>query len=944
MTFSVTKNVHVRRDSGQRVRQIRHPQELYTGEAAGLVGPTPRQLSSQYVRDIAGIFDIDAKMLAKLDESVDKGDRGDNMLLRFESQKETKNTTVVAYRQTLKGIPIWEAGLKVNLQGGEFASSAQSSLHYDVKLEKPKGEQKVSFDDVDEDFIVGAVKSGKAKIKKPRINRRGRLIYRYDPDLRFDPEIEHDHGSISAPPPTLPLPPVPDTIKPGAHYEVIELLFTLDMPANGDVNWRAFIEPVTGSVLYLRALVSSAFGNVFEKDPLTRTGNATITPGSPAATLDPLTSVVTLSGLTPPGNPADPQALVGEYIELAENSDPDIPAPTAALPVGNFSFSAVTDDFAAVNAYFHCDSLFRMVDDLGFDPTTYFDGTTFPVPVDHRGSIGTADGNEVNAQAPGNATGDGSGGFRFMLAQKDEPVGMAAVRRVVLHEFGHALLWDNVNSPNYGFAHSAGDSLAAILCDPGSNAPDRFNTFPWVTSGTPSIDRRHDRDVTAGWAWGGSNDVGGYSSEQILSTTHFRIYRATGGDDSRLNVQEFAARYLAYLIIKATGQLTPPTNPSDPDDWATELIDADLTNIDFEGHPGGAFHKVIRWGFEKQGLYQPAGAPTPVVSEGAAPEVDVYINDGRDGEYQYQRNFWNTQDIWVRNNPDGGTTHQTPIVLQPNYLYVRVKNRGSQTAENVVVSAYNCQPATGLVWPDDWAPMTTASLPSPDIPAGGDVIVGPFEWTPQVIGHECVLASVTADGDTSNADTVAGPIPHWRLVPFDNNIGQRNLAPVAGGGSLAELIASFRDRVFQVRNPFPRVVPVELEIKLPDFLEKRNWRLRVTTEGGGRFTLGPRGRKDVKLTLTAGADFTAEDVRAAGNDRYIHIDAIVDGLPVGGMSYEVDPGLKRAPIERPTVAGSDKCNKHAEELLECLCIDDADVENVRIRRISIDIDLRSDCD
>lgn len=158
--------------------------------------------------------------------------------------------------------------------------------------------------------------------------------------------------------------------------------------------------------------------------------------------------------------------------------------------------------------------MFRLVADFGFNVATYFDGTTFPVPVDHRG-LGTA----VNAQAPGNATGDGSGGFRFALAQAGETVGIAADRRVVLHEFGHALLWDHVNSPNFGFAHSAGDSLAAILCDPDSNVSDRFLTFPWITTSTPSIDRRHDRDVTAGWAWNGVNDVGGYSSEQILATS-----------------------------------------------------------------------------------------------------------------------------------------------------------------------------------------------------------------------------------------------------------------------------------------------------------------------------------------------------------------------------------------------------------------------------------------
>ena len=91
-----------------------------------------------------------------------------------------------------------------------------------------------------------------------------------------------------------------------------------------------------------------------------------------------------------------------------------------------------------------------------------------------------------------------------------------------------------------------GDSVAAILNDPGSKATDRFVSFPWV-----NIGRRHDRTPAAGWAAGaialapfGSLDQGGYNNEQILATTMFRIYRSLGGDstDPTLNTQRFAAR------------------------------------------------------------------------------------------------------------------------------------------------------------------------------------------------------------------------------------------------------------------------------------------------------------------------------------------------------------------------------------------------------------------
>jgi hypothetical protein len=118
---------------------------------------------------------------------------------------------------------------------------------------------------------------------------------------------------------------------------------------------------------------------------------------------------------------------------------------------------------------------------------------------------------------------------------------------------------------------------------------------------------------------------------------------------------------------------------------------------------------------------------------------------------------------------------------------VRVKNRGTRSANNVTVSAYHGGPANGLTWPHGWMPMTTPSLPLGTIPSRGAAVVGPFVWTPQFVGDESMLMIASADGDLPNTDTrtglpcATGPTPHQRLVPFDNNIGQRNVTPVSAG-------------------------------------------------------------------------------------------------------------------------------------------------------------------
>ena len=259
---------------------------------------------------------------------------------------------------------------------------------------------------------------------------------------------------------------------------------------------------------------------MFEVDPITTNGGPA--PSGTSATLNPVRVSRPLLGLNPPVGGT--QSLSGDTVSLVDSEAPTIAGPTE--PGGsNFDFDARTNEFSAVNAYVHCDRFFRLVDSMGFSRATYFGGTTFPSSVDHRGRMNTTDGIEVNAHCVGTSR------WRRHRAHHASrwptpptpahPIGIADDYRVVLHELaGHGVLYNHVSSANFGFAHSAGDSVAAILCDPGTQAPDRFITFPWV-----NIGRRHDRLPGGGWGWAGtiarnpfgSSDGGGYNNEQILS-------------------------------------------------------------------------------------------------------------------------------------------------------------------------------------------------------------------------------------------------------------------------------------------------------------------------------------------------------------------------------------------------------------------------------------------
>jgi hypothetical protein len=921
MPFELTDNVHVERDAQGNVQHLDHFQQPFVAVGPGgaesdvladadvptALAVTPQGLAQEYLKEVAPVYGISDDMLPSgpvedalggaESDAVPTGSK-----LELTEEKDLMGTTTVSYQQTYNNLPIWEAGVSVTIQPEPMrVTASQSSIHSDVSLPEGEALDAAAYGpDAITEASLKKLLGVKGKVD-PTINSRRLLIYRYDPEKRIDPEaLNTENDALQEAPPTLPLPDVPASIQAGEHYVVTEVLFTLPVDGFGPVNWRAFVEENTGAVLYLRAFIACASGMIYRTDPVTAGAPGTVVATSPAATLDPFRSTVPLDGLTS----NNPQPLSGQFVELRDTNPPAVAPPTQVNPPANFHYSAPTREFAAVNAYHHSDWLFRYMQGMGFNIATYFDGTTFPVPVD-----AVAFGDAINARAPGNAMGNGSLGFQYGLAGSPFPaVSIAADVRVVLHEFGHALLWDSVHSPNFGFAHSAGDSLAAVLMDPESalrtDPVRRFETFPWILP-----DRNHGRSVAAGWGWGGANDVGGYSSEQILSTTHFRLYRSLGGDSADVNRRRLAARQTAYLIFRAIGSLaTNPVTPTPlPDIYATALMNADIGTLNFEGHRGGAFHKVIRWSFEKQGLYQAPGAPRPVITPGAPPNVDVYINDGRNGEYQYQPVHWDCTDIWNRLAvTPGGGTHETPVVGQTNFAYVRVKNRGTQHANNVVVRGYSADPGAGLSWPGDWTPMDTPQIAvAGGIPAGGTVIVGPFRWTPRFVGHECMFMEVSATGDLSNIDPATffpcatGPTPEWRLVPFDNNLGQRNVAPVPGAGSIRGLLTAFLRRRFIVRNPFEKQVRIEVKAELPPFLAERGWKISLNRkENGTSFGLGPGADREVFITLRPGKEFTAREVQRVKGGVAIRVYAYADGMVIGGMTYQLDPRMKQAPIEK----------------------------------------------
>ncbi|MGB9367023.1 MAG: hypothetical protein WCE79_13530 [Xanthobacteraceae bacterium] len=797
-------------DAANAIRHVRHRPGQGSSAATDLAlsgdaADSPEQVAAKYLRTLAPALAIGEDQLQNLEQAAPALDpRAQGTEYRLSEVKRAFDSATVSFAQTHLNVPVWRRGVSVKVKGRDVIG-ATNNTDYGLQSEMPQpaivegartllegfqqAQAGLTAGDDGRNELADLVReslgsSGAAGDTPSDLSvLNGRLfVYRYDPDKRYAGKPAPPAQTESAgqtleerAPRFLYLPPVSDRIQPGQAYLVTEIVFKAT--EGHEMVWLILVELETKSVLYAEPMTFGVNGLVFRRDPMVKTGDLTITSGKPNNVLNAHREPVLLNDLAAPAGGT--QHLSGSFVRIEDVEPPPVVPPT--MPAGgDFDYDARNNNFAAVNAYYHQTELFRTIASLGFDIATYFDGTTFPIRVDHRGF-----GNQINAHWSSNGRG-GTDHMCYGLCDTTDtanPLGRAVDPWVHWHEMGgHGTLGDHVDSGVLGFAHSAGDGLAAVQMDPDSalrNVPERFRYAPFRPFTT---ERRFDRPV-ATWAWGAGspNDDGDYGSEQILATCHFRVYRAIGGDHPDLARRRFASRAMTYLILRTIQNLTPQTNPDKPELWCEEMQVVDLEDWTSEGLIGGAYNKVVRWAFEKQGAYQPAGAPTPVTMAGAPPPVDVYIDDGRGGEYQFQLDHASNTSVWNRNAADGGSVHQDAIAGQSNFIFVKVKNRGTQAAANVTVKGYQNQPgANGRVWPSDFVEM--AGQPALNVasiaPASGqEVVVGPFAWTPSpdARGGACVLLLASTAGDPSNVDHFAAgeTIEDWRLVPNDNNIGQR---------------------------------------------------------------------------------------------------------------------------------------------------------------------------
>lgn len=177
------------------------------------------------------------------------------------------------------------------------------------------------------------------------------------------------------------------------------------------------------------------------------------------------------------------------------------------------------------------------------------------------------------------------------------------------------------------------------------------------------------------------------------------------------------------------------------------------------------------------------------------------IDDVGTEPYYEVYNFWNSPDIWVRNQPDGfvNQTHENPNVSNEDedmYVYVRVHNRGKKpyTLQNQYLHLYWANAAFGLntrSWrgvqaPGGSQPSGGHFSPKPitaTIPPNSSAIIQFREIVPYALysqaqqsggyAHACLLARIspeeldTIDGETGSMNYL-GKVREYRTIAQKN--------------------------------------------------------------------------------------------------------------------------------------------------------------------------------
>ena len=279
----------------------------------------PQAHANSFLEHNAELLSLRPETLASLAQPLASMPEDELAGLRLEIEKSVMDTVVVGYAQTYFGLPVIGAGVSVTLVDAPRAiRSASSTVHDQIKVDRPSDaaiKRALSLGSRRADTGLGLGELGLVAPedgldetqRETRINTARLVVFQYRredapgrsarPRRRSSaarcPRAQRQRKrrrsrstSRKAPLPSMPLPPLPDSIRDGEFYVALELYFVATTPPWGRLNWVAYIDVETMGILQLKPLVDHVTAGVFLRDPITK--GSGLAPSATNVQLNPL--------------------------------------------------------------------------------------------------------------------------------------------------------------------------------------------------------------------------------------------------------------------------------------------------------------------------------------------------------------------------------------------------------------------------------------------------------------------------------------------------------------------------------------------------------------------------------------------------------------------------------------------------------------------------------
>ena len=355
-------------------------------------------------------------------------------------------------------------------------------------------------------------------------------------------------------------------------------------------------------------------------------------------------------------------------------------------------------------------------------------------------------------------------------------------------------------------------------------------------------------------------------------------------------------------------------------------------------------------------------------------ELDLYIKDCPTDFGQEPSgcvDFWDSPDIWVRNNQDGQTENQNPVYRPsgtPNYIYVKVRNLSCvPSSGNEKLKIYWAKANTSYAWPDYWngtaendqgIPLSSG-LPSVDIPViqpGQEVVVAvpwvvpnPADYSDmEEPWHYCIMARVESEDDPMTFPETADSGENIRN---NNNIAQKNVTivnpspgnPIGATVGVGNAFPVSRDFVFEFQDKTETgkflYREAEITIRLDDRL-LQTWKnsggvlnnMKQVSDSTFLITDNNASFGSLKFEphqidlLTLNFNFLTSEITDKDQFIYNVVQKDLQGNVVGGETYEIRKNSGRT-LFFAGVAGETEVNKNEPVLLIAESINEPAIYN-----------------